>query len=177
MRLEYAPGLDRLAAEHLDRNLIPLLRGCPDQAEEHPAHVGPERPELPVHPPLGVGALPRVLRPHRARPVPGGEIAHYGVGFPRREAVIGDHGYQTVRVEREVLGITGEARSAASVDGLVLRTQLLAAPQHLLDVYGILPASDLQHASPSIGENGTAGILQSPGPISLTVAGDREHMR
>src|SRR5215211_432797 len=177
MRLEYAPGLDRLAAEHLDRNLIPLLRGCPDQAEEHRAHVGPERPELPIHPPLGVGALPRVFRPHRARPVPGGEVAHYGVGFPKHEAVIGDRGYQTVRVEREVLGITGEAGSAASVDALVLQTQLLAAPQHLLDVNGVLPAPDLQHASPSMGEYGPAGILQCPGLISSTVAGNGEHMR
>src|SRR5215208_4274815 len=122
MRLEDVPGLDRLAAEHLDRNLIPLLRRCPDQAEEHRAHVGPERPELPVHPPLGVGALPQVFRPHRARPVPGGEVAHYGVGFPKHEPVIGDRGYQTVRVEREVLGITSEAGSAASVDALVLQT-------------------------------------------------------
>src|SRR5215212_4516500 len=128
MRLEYAPGLDRLAAEHLDRNLIPLLRRCPDQAEEHRAHVGPERPELPVHPPLGVGALPQAFWPHRVRPVPGGEVAHYGVGFPKHEPVIGDRGYQTVRVEREVLGITGEAESAASVDALVLQTQLSAAP-------------------------------------------------
>jgi hypothetical protein len=95
-----------------------MTRAADSQAEEHRAHVGPERPELPVHPPLGVGALPQVFWPHRARPVPGGEVAYYGVGFPKHEPVIGDRGYQTVRVEREVLGITGE-----------------------------IPAPDLQHAS------------------------------
>src|SRR3546814_2030123 len=73
--------------------------------------IGPDHGELPVHPTLGVGPLPRVRRAEPAEAVAGGEIAHDAVRFPQHEPVLVHGRNEAVRVHGEVFGRSEEHTS------------------------------------------------------------------
>src|SRR6266571_2254187 len=108
---------------------------------------GRDRARRPVHPAVGIGALPGIVRPKRARAVLRRKVANDRVRLPQHAAVVLDRRHPAVRVHLAVEGLVDDAELQPGVGALVGNLQLFERPQHLLHVDRIDPAPELQHDS------------------------------
>src|SRR6185503_16255075 len=96
----------------------------------------------------GVGALPEIGGRKAAGAVLCREVAHDRVRLPQDEPAVVDRRYQPRGVHLQVFGRLVDAVLEARVDALVLQSELLGRPQHLLHVDRVGPTPNLQHPPP-----------------------------
>src|SRR6266511_1273579 len=145
--LEHLERVCELFRAFVDRLEIALLGRRSDQAPEDRRYRGRDRARRPVHPAVGIGALPGVVRPERARAVLRRKVANDRVRFPQHEAVVLDRRHPAVRVHLAVEELVDDAELQSGVGALVGNLQLFERPEHLLHVDRIDPAPELQHDS------------------------------
>src|SRR6185503_1922920 len=96
----------------------------------------------------GVGALPEIGGRKAAGAVLCREVAHDRVRLPQDEPAVVDRRYQPRGGHLQVFGRLVDAVLEARVDALVLQSELLGRPQHLLHVDRVGPTPNLQHPPP-----------------------------
>src|SRR5712691_1504030 len=145
--LEHLERVCELFRAFVDRLEIALLGRRSDQAPEDRRDRGRDGARRPVHPAVGIGALPGVVRPERACAVLRRKVANDRVRLPQDAAVVLDRRHPAVRVHLAVEGLVDDAELQPGVGALVGNLQLFERPQHLLHVDRIDPAPELQHDS------------------------------
>src|SRR6266567_3751632 len=145
--LEHLERVCELFRAFVDRLEIALLGRRSDQAPEDRRYRGRDGARRPVHPPIGIGALPGVVRPERARAVLRRKVANDRVRLPQDAAVVLDRRHPAVRVHLAVEGLVDDAELQPGVGALVGNLQLFERPENLLHVDRIDPAPELQHDS------------------------------